>query len=145
MPMIDSQFDTLRSNNGELTHVYGDNVHIMHDPTLLGRLAELCSPATFQPKVNDLLMALYRSLVERVMSRELPLIRISKPTRMAALVGDSGCLKKAGKGGSHVRLSANNPLIMLRLIRNRPLNTKSNVIVAVDNSFGKLVLKHRFV
>ncbi len=68
--------------DGELIHRYGDRVHILSDPYHLALLATLSSGNTTQPLVNHLVATLYRSLIGRVLSRELPVESVARDTRM---------------------------------------------------------------
>lgn len=71
-------------HDGELVHRYGDGVHILADAYHLSLLAKLSAEDTVQPAVNHLVTVLYRDLVARVLSRELPQIEVHTPTRMIA-------------------------------------------------------------
>lgn len=78
----DFQLDRYRYKPQEQEHHYGPNVHLLPYPTLLSRLARLCSPETNQPLVNECIESIYRSLLERVIDAEFPTIVTSKATRM---------------------------------------------------------------
>ncbi len=71
-------------NHGELTHRYGDGVHILSDPYHLSLLARLSSDDTVQPQINHLVTTLYRDLIARVVCNELPICESSSDTRMIA-------------------------------------------------------------
>lgn len=66
-------------------HHYGDNVFLFDDPFLNGLLAELCSPATVQPKINHLVQLLYTHLLTRSMSLSFPVEKKTVSTRMASV------------------------------------------------------------
>jgi uracil phosphoribosyltransferase len=68
--------------NGELTHAYGDRVHILSDPYHLSLLATLSSVDTNQPEINHLVTSLYRDLITAVVSREFPRCPRATDTRM---------------------------------------------------------------
>lgn len=68
-----------------MDHAYGPNVHILSDPLLLSRLARLCALETAQPLVNELVTAIYSSLLGIVVNREFPTHRASIPTRMSEM------------------------------------------------------------
>ncbi len=74
--------ETLRG--GELTHRYGDNVHILADPYHLALLATLSAEHTIQPLVNSLVRTLYGHLISVVVAREFPTTDASIDTRMIA-------------------------------------------------------------
>ena len=81
----DVAYAHLPSRELELTHKYGDNVHILADPFLLTHLAFLCAEGTQQPAINQVVRDLYQYLIKAVMNGELPRVVRSVPTRMAAL------------------------------------------------------------
>jgi uracil phosphoribosyltransferase len=66
----------------ELEHRYGDNVHIIGNPFLLGQLATLCAKGTLQPDINRLARLLYEDLIRTVLNAEFPRRRVAVPTRM---------------------------------------------------------------
>lgn len=68
----------------EIEHHYGSNVHVLNDPSLTSALAQLCSPATFQPQINALVEFVYRGLLATVMNVEFPLKSMRLPTRMTS-------------------------------------------------------------
>ncbi|MBI3555920.1 MAG: uracil phosphoribosyltransferase [Deltaproteobacteria bacterium] len=82
---MDSAYRSVNYNLSELEHHYPKNVHILSNPFLLSHLAQLCSPRTFQPTINQLVDALYANLVNIIMNNEFPRKRVAMPTRM----GDS--------------------------------------------------------
>ena len=65
-----------------LDHTYGDDVHILAEPFTLGLLAELGHPDTKQPRFNDILETLYRSLLQRMISHEFPRQQVERETNM---------------------------------------------------------------
>ena len=69
----------------EVEHRYGKNVHILSDPFLLSHLAQLCSPETFQPTINQLVDAIYSNLVKILMNTEFARRRMSVPSRMSTM------------------------------------------------------------
>ena len=56
----------------------------MKSPSLEGWLAQLCSPATFQPQVNHLVKKLYQNMLRVVIDGQLPREPFKIPTRMTA-------------------------------------------------------------
>jgi uracil phosphoribosyltransferase len=72
----------------ELEHRYGPNVHLRTDCYLHTTLARLCHPDTKQPLFNELVGALYTSLVRIVMNQEFPREQVKWPTRMTAMHPD---------------------------------------------------------
>jgi len=66
----------------EITHHYGDTIHVLDDPLALSLLAKLCDRDTVQPAINRLVSALYRQLVCTVISAEMPTRLATVPTRM---------------------------------------------------------------
>ena len=68
----------------EIEHRYGSNVHILDDPFLTTMLARLCAPETKQPTFNQLVTALYTSLIRTVINQEFPKTTIERKTRMYA-------------------------------------------------------------
>jgi uracil phosphoribosyltransferase len=82
MTEIDSQFRSLPYRPCEITHHYGEGVHILADPLSLTMLARLCAKGTVQPEVNRLVGELYRMLVHEVVAAEFPRQSIAQPTRM---------------------------------------------------------------
>lgn len=72
----------MASNSNELTHLYGEHVHILENALSNTLLARLCSPETKQPQVNLLVQALYHQMVCSVISNEMPSTTVSMKTRM---------------------------------------------------------------
>jgi uracil phosphoribosyltransferase len=69
----------------ELEHNYGQNIHILTDPTSLGQLADLCKAETIQPAINNLVRELYQFLVRNIVMREFPIEDVIVKTRMAEI------------------------------------------------------------
>jgi uracil phosphoribosyltransferase len=78
----DLSYDHVPYRMSEIEHRYGDNVHIVANPFLLGQLATLCAKETRQPVVNKLVRLLYEDLVRTVLNHEFPRRRVAVPTRM---------------------------------------------------------------
>lgn len=85
MPRRDAAYTNLDTRERELTHRYGDNVHILADPFLLTHLAFLCEEGTQQPAINQVVRDLYQYLIKAVMNGELPRVVKEVTTRMAAI------------------------------------------------------------
>ena len=66
----------------EVEHRYGEHVHILDDPYMRTLLAEMCMPATMQPRLNWLLHSLYDGLLRAVLNAEFPRKARSVLTRM---------------------------------------------------------------
>jgi len=80
--MRDHTYDHIPWKPAEIEHRYGEGVHILADPFLLGQLAVLCAKGTIQPHVNRLVAEIYRSLVKVAINTEFPRHPVSMPTRM---------------------------------------------------------------
>ena len=78
----DCQFTSVPYSPSEISHRYGDAVHILRDPLSLSLLAKLCARGTIQPEVNRLVVELYRVLVHEVVAAEFPRQSARVPTRM---------------------------------------------------------------
>ena len=65
-----------------MIHRYGNNVHFFDKPYLLGLLAKLCQPTTFQPDINRYVDYLYSQLLAEVVDSFFPTEPISLMTRM---------------------------------------------------------------
>jgi uracil phosphoribosyltransferase len=63
-------------------HHYGENVRLLESSFLSTLLAELCSPETFQPRINELVTFLYSDLIRTVLENEFPRRTVRTPTRM---------------------------------------------------------------
>lgn len=79
----DSTYHKNHYRPSEISHKYGNQVHILSDPFSLTQLARLCHPETFQPQINLLATQLYRYLLNRVINAEFPRKFYHLPTRMA--------------------------------------------------------------
>ncbi len=64
-------------------HHYGPRVHLSTSGTLPTYLADLCSPDTKQPRVNDLVERIYAGLLEAALDELFPRVKVERPTRMA--------------------------------------------------------------
>lgn len=78
----DIQYRHLPYRPPEITHRYGERVHILADPLSLTMLARACAKGVVQPEVNRLVGELYRVLVHDVVAAEFPRAPVSVPTRM---------------------------------------------------------------
>lgn len=65
-----------------MKHHYGNNVHFFDQPYLLGLLAQLCQPTTFQPEINRYVDYLYSQLLAETVNNFFPTQDISVTTRM---------------------------------------------------------------
>jgi uracil phosphoribosyltransferase len=82
MRATDVQYHSLAYRPPEISHRYGERVHILADPLSLTMLARACEKGAVQPEVNRLVGELYRGLVHDVVAAEFPRQRISVTTRM---------------------------------------------------------------
>lgn len=73
-----------RARTPEIDHRYGPTVHILDDAYMRSLLAELCEPATVQPRLNWLLQSLYDGLLRACINGEFPRVVRSVRTRMGA-------------------------------------------------------------
>ncbi|MBI2604600.1 MAG: uracil phosphoribosyltransferase [Deltaproteobacteria bacterium] len=124
-------------------------MHILSDPFLLSHLAQLCSPETQQPLVNQLVEAIYGNLVKILINAEFPKKRVRVPTRMigshpeAVFEGDlvdpdqavvSVNLARAGTYPSHICYTAFNYILNPKQVRqdhislNRATDTSERVV-----------------
>ncbi len=78
----DVQHKSLRFVPSEISHHYGKNVHILSSPLMLSLLAQLGSPATKQPQINQLVEMLYTHLFENVVDTLFPRVSAKVETRM---------------------------------------------------------------
>jgi uracil phosphoribosyltransferase len=78
----DRSYERVPYHLSEIEHRYGDNVHIVANPFLLGQLATLCAKETRQPDINRLVRLLYVDLIRQVVNVEFPRRRVAVPTRM---------------------------------------------------------------
>lgn len=85
---FDVAYSHMMMQGGELTHRYGDNVHILADPYHLSLLATLSAQDTVHPLVNNLVRTLYGHLISVVVAREFPTAVRSVDTRMIAHTPD---------------------------------------------------------
>ncbi len=82
---IDPAYGNDRISAGEYSHRYGERLTLLATPFLLTQLAELCSPDTVQPRLNQLVESCYRQLMVSVLDREFPRTEVTRPTRMSEL------------------------------------------------------------
>jgi uracil phosphoribosyltransferase len=68
--------------NIEVSHYYGENVHILLNRYLLTKLAILCQASTIQPQINSIVRELYQQLIMTVVNGEFPFVIKSFNTRM---------------------------------------------------------------
>jgi uracil phosphoribosyltransferase len=80
--MRDALYEKVPFKLSELEHHYGQNVHLVGNPFLLGSLATLCAKGTIQPQINRLVAMLYTDLVKMVINAEFPRRQVAIPTRM---------------------------------------------------------------
>ena len=80
--MRDHLYDNLTFRSGEIHHRYGENVHLVANPFLLGQLATLCAKGTYQPTINRLVALLYTDVLKLVINNEFPRKQVAVPTRM---------------------------------------------------------------
>lgn len=80
--MRDSYYENVPFRLSELQHHYGPQVHLVGNPFLLSQLATLCAKDTYQPQVNQLVVAIYSDLVKMVLNAEFPRKAASIPSRM---------------------------------------------------------------
>jgi len=66
----------------QITHHYGESVHLLDDPLAWTQLARLCARETIQPEVGKLVRVLYEKLAQAVLAAEFPRTRVAVPTRM---------------------------------------------------------------
>jgi uracil phosphoribosyltransferase len=78
----DLSYDHVPYRISEIEHRYGENVHVIANPFLLGQLAVLCAKETRQPEINRLVRLLYEDLIRTVLNAEFPRRRVAVPTRM---------------------------------------------------------------
>ncbi len=80
--MRDRSYESVPFRISEIEHRYGERVHLVGNPFLLGQLATLCSKETRQPAVNRIVRLLYEDLLRTVLNAEFPRRRVAVPTRM---------------------------------------------------------------
>ena len=78
----DLQHQKLSYISSEITHQYGESVHIISSPLMLSLLAKLGHPKTHQPQINELTGMLYSYLVDNVIDHLFPRISVDMETRM---------------------------------------------------------------
>ena len=69
----------------ELSHNYGNQVHVVDNLFLTTLLARLCSPQVVQPEFHDLITTLYQSLLTQVIHQEFESSLQNIPTRMTSI------------------------------------------------------------
>ena len=80
--MRDRSYESVPFRISEIEHRYGERVHLVGNPFLLGQLATLCAKETRQPAVNRIVRLLYEDLLRTVLNAEFPRRRVAVPTRM---------------------------------------------------------------
>lgn len=146
---IDHIYEKVPYQLSEIPHKYGKNVHILSDPFLLTHLAQLCSPKTLQPTINELVETLYVNLIKVLVNNEFPVKKMAIETRMKAyhpegeFVGElidpdtsavSVSLARAGTFPSHICYSALNYILNPQNVRqdhialNRAVDEKEHVV-----------------
>lgn len=83
--MKDSTYFQYPFNVSEISHEYGENVHLISDPLLMSWLTQLSSPKTLQPVITNLVRELYASLIRTVIAQETPRIAVKEATRMLSV------------------------------------------------------------
>lgn len=81
---METAYDRLIYAPSELRHEYGSKVHILAHPSLVTRLARVCSPECGTPEMQRLVRDLYRELASIVAGAEFPRKRVRSRTRMRA-------------------------------------------------------------
>lgn len=84
--MRDSAYRTLPRALPEISHDYGERVHILGDVLALSLLARLGHPDTHQPDVNRLLDRCYTTIFSAAVTLLFPRLDAEVPTRMARTV-----------------------------------------------------------
>ena len=154
----DLQHQNLSFNLNEISHEYGNNVHIISSPQMLSLLAKLGHPDTHQPQINELVSMLYSHLMDIVIDHAFPQKQVTLDTRMKAIHPEASYegkivnpdqasvivdLARAGTLPSHVCYSKLNYLLNPRLVRQdhfyvaRMTNDK-NEVVGVNVSGSKI-------
>jgi uracil phosphoribosyltransferase len=87
---IDKTYQNIKYTLPEFEHSYGENVHIISDPYLLTRLADICREKTVQPKFNGVVKELYRCLFQFMVNNEFPKAEVEIPTRMSSMHPEEG-------------------------------------------------------
>ncbi len=68
-------------------HLYGPNVHLLHDPVAELQLARLCQPAATQPHFNTIIRSLYQRMMQVVLGEQVVWEDAVAPTRMTPSAG----------------------------------------------------------
>jgi uracil phosphoribosyltransferase len=150
---VDCQYKKYQYNISEISHQYGENVHILSDPFALSLLAKLSNPDSSMPLINLYVEQLYSSLIKEVINVLAPMKGQKIKTRMGVnLEGDyldldqrfiCVDLARAGTYPSHICFAQLNLLLNPKNIRqdhiylNRKVNDQGQV-VGVDYSGSKI-------
>lgn len=78
----DCQYQQVKYNSNEITHLYGENVHILSNPSISRLLATLSSPESTMPLINLYIEQLYTLMLEKVVNTITPLENDCIKTRM---------------------------------------------------------------
>lgn len=76
-------------NSREITHLYGENYHILDDNYLRTRLAYLSQAKCKQPLLNQIIIDLYTQMVIHLINQEIPTRESEIETRMSELSSDA--------------------------------------------------------
>jgi uracil phosphoribosyltransferase len=79
--------------NGHCEHKYGKNVRIIADPLSISLLAKLGAIETEQPQVNDLVVRLYRILLDKILCEQFKLKQAEIKTRMYSSHKEEGVFR----------------------------------------------------
>ncbi|MBP9674355.1 MAG: hypothetical protein KBD63_04605 [Bacteriovoracaceae bacterium] len=82
---MDFQYQNIHYHLSEVSHNYGDNVHIISDPYLMTLLAKLGHEDTQQPLITYYVRELYEHLLKHVISHTFPKKNVQITTRMRAM------------------------------------------------------------
>ncbi len=74
----------------ELSHRYGNSVHLLNKPFLLSLLARMGHPDTSQYEARHIVREAYAQMIGYVACREFPATVIDVPTRMQSQIGKQG-------------------------------------------------------
>lgn len=80
----DSQHQSLQFHSNEMSHHYGEKIHLVSSPLMLSLLAKLGYPQTVQPQINELTHMLYSYLMDTVIDQLFPKKSAAIETRMQA-------------------------------------------------------------
>ena len=83
--MRDVIYEENAYTSSEVTHRYGEGVHLLQDPLSLSLLSRLCSAETKQPAISQLIKHLYRRMIHEVVARQFPRRMRRIETRMYEL------------------------------------------------------------